>query len=163
AANCGIRSYWPSAQRYSIATFCPSTKPISPRPLRNAARYSANVSNEPNPRNPITGIACCARAASGHAAAAPPSSVMNSRRFIHLVGEREQPVRHVEVEYPGCLEVEHELEFGRLHHRQVGRLFALENAPGIDAGLAIGIGDAGSIADQPALKSEFAQRIHGGN
>ena len=25
---------------------------------------------------------CCARAASGHAAAAPPSSVMNSRRFI---------------------------------------------------------------------------------
>ena len=32
--------------------------------------------------NPITGIAgCCARAASGHAAAAPPNSVMNSRRF----------------------------------------------------------------------------------
>jgi len=34
-------------------------------------------------RNPITGIAgCCARAASGHAAAAPPSSVMNSRRLV---------------------------------------------------------------------------------
>jgi hypothetical protein len=33
-------------------------------------------------RNPITGIAdCCARAVGGHAAAAPPSSVMNSRRF----------------------------------------------------------------------------------
>ena len=33
-------------------------------------------------RNPTTGIAgCCARAASGHAAAAPPSSVMNSRRL----------------------------------------------------------------------------------
>jgi hypothetical protein len=31
---------------------------------------------------PITGIAgCCARAASGHAAAAPPSSVIKSRRF----------------------------------------------------------------------------------
>jgi hypothetical protein len=30
---------------------------------------------------PITGIACCARAATGHAAALP-SSVMNSRRFI---------------------------------------------------------------------------------
>ena len=30
----------------------------------------------------ITGIpGCCARAASGHAPAAPPSSVMNSRRF----------------------------------------------------------------------------------
>jgi hypothetical protein len=33
-------------------------------------------------RNPITGIAaCCARAANGHAAAAPPRTVMNSRRF----------------------------------------------------------------------------------
>ena len=33
-------------------------------------------------RNPITGIAgCCACAASGQAAAAPPSSVMNSRRL----------------------------------------------------------------------------------
>jgi len=32
--------------------------------------------------SPITGIAaCCARAASGHETAAPPSSVMNSRRF----------------------------------------------------------------------------------
>ena len=36
-------------------------------------------------RNPITGIAgCCARAASGHAAA-PPSSVMNSRRPMKAV------------------------------------------------------------------------------
>ena len=33
--------------------------------------------------NPITGIAgCCARAASGHATAAPPISAMNSRRLI---------------------------------------------------------------------------------
>jgi hypothetical protein len=31
---------------------------------------------------PITGIDdCCARVVNGHAAAAPPSSVMNSRRF----------------------------------------------------------------------------------
>jgi hypothetical protein len=31
---------------------------------------------------PTTGLSgCCAPAASGHAAAAPPSSVMNSRRF----------------------------------------------------------------------------------
>jgi hypothetical protein len=33
-------------------------------------------------RKPTTGIAgCCVCAANGHAAAAPPSSVMNSRRF----------------------------------------------------------------------------------
>src|SRR5213079_3672795 len=38
-------------------------------------------------RNPITGVAgCCARAASGHAATAPPSSVMNSRRLLSSTG-----------------------------------------------------------------------------
>ena len=37
------------------------------------------------PRNPITGIAgCCARAASGHAAAAPPSVKTNSRRRMWI-------------------------------------------------------------------------------
>src|SRR6266481_7293898 len=37
-------------------------------------------------RNPITGIAaCCARAASGHAAA-PPRSAMNSRRLMPSMG-----------------------------------------------------------------------------
>src|SRR5262249_26793802 len=38
-------------------------------------------------RNPITGIdGCCARVASGRAAAVPPSSVMNSRRFMSDMG-----------------------------------------------------------------------------
>jgi hypothetical protein len=37
-------------------------------------------------RNPTTGIAaCCARAATGQAAAAPPSNVMNSRRLMSAV------------------------------------------------------------------------------
>jgi hypothetical protein len=42
---------------------------------------------EPAPRIPTTGIAgCCARAASGHAAAAPPTKVMNSRRLTSSTG-----------------------------------------------------------------------------
>src|SRR6516164_4585821 len=42
---------------------------------------------KPLPRTPITGIAgCCARAASGHAAAALAISVMNSRRFTLNIG-----------------------------------------------------------------------------
>jgi hypothetical protein len=36
--------------------------------------------------------ACCARAARGHAAAAPPSSVMNSRRFMPNMGLPRHPV-----------------------------------------------------------------------
>jgi hypothetical protein len=47
-----------------------------------------------------------ARAATGHAAA-PPSSVMNSRRLLirHLVGEREQLGRHAKVECRRGLEL----------------------------------------------------------
>jgi hypothetical protein len=50
--------------------------------LRAAALAAASTAlGDAKPKYPITGIAgCCARAASGHVAA-PPTSVMNSRRF----------------------------------------------------------------------------------
>ena len=54
--------------------------------LAKCAQTVRDGSGDVGSRNPITGIAgCCARAASGHAAAAPPSSVMNSRRFIRSI------------------------------------------------------------------------------
>src|SRR5262249_54293669 len=60
-----------------------STYPASTRPCRNAETASSNAPGDPLLRNPTTGIAaCCARAASGDAATAPPRSVMNSRRLI---------------------------------------------------------------------------------
>ena len=55
-------------------------------------------------------------------------SQQSSPLFDHLVGEREQPIRHIEAERLGGLEVEHKLELGRLHHRQVRGLLAFENA-----------------------------------
>jgi hypothetical protein len=81
------------------------------------------------------------------------------RLFDHLVGKREHPVGHLEAERLGGLEIEHELEFGGLHDRQVGGLLALEDPTGIDTGL-IGVRDARSVADQPADRDEFAQRIN---
>jgi hypothetical protein len=51
------------------------------RPWRNAATMCGALSNDRVCMKPITGAACCALAVSGHAAA-PPSSVMNERRFI---------------------------------------------------------------------------------
>jgi len=50
----------------------------------------------------------CARAASGHAAAAPPSSDMNSRSLNHLVGAAQQWQRHCDAERLGGLEVDRE-------------------------------------------------------
>jgi hypothetical protein len=60
-----------------------------------ASKLRHTCSNPLQGGNPINGIVCCARAASGHAAAAPPSNVMNSR-FDHLVGARGEPGRHFE-------------------------------------------------------------------
>ena len=59
---------------------------------------------------------CCARAATGHAAAAPPSSVMNSRRvsFDHLVGARRAGWQGFKAKRLGGLEVDDQLELGWL-------------------------------------------------
>src|ERR1700692_1056394 len=55
--------------------------------------------------------------------------------FDHLVGAQLHRVGKGQAECLGGLEVEHELELGGLHDRQVGRLLALENPSGVDADL----------------------------
>jgi hypothetical protein len=45
---------------------------------------------------------------------------MNSRLFDHLVGECEQRRWHVEAKRPCGLEVDHELELGRLLDYELG-------------------------------------------
>src|SRR5262245_45483394 len=82
AAISAARELCPSAQRYSIATVRPSTQPRSCSRCRKAATHWPIAEGVLEPKNPMVGSfpGCCARAVSGHAAA-PPSSVMNSRRF----------------------------------------------------------------------------------
>ena len=76
---------------------------------------------------------CCPRAASGQRAA-PPSSVMNSRRFIIRSPRRRgrAATADFEAERLCGLEVDYQFELGRRLHRQVGRLLALEDAIDID-------------------------------
>src|SRR5262249_34129792 len=70
-----------------MATFRPSAYPVSPRPWRKALTRLANTAGDSGPRYPITGIAgCCARAVSGHVAAAAPQRVINSRRLTSDIG-----------------------------------------------------------------------------
>jgi hypothetical protein len=49
ATSSGWRSSRPPAQRYSIATLRPSTKPVAARPLRNAATRLTFTSAELEP------------------------------------------------------------------------------------------------------------------
>src|SRR5215813_11840170 len=86
-------------------------------------------------------------------------SAANCGLFDHLVGDGEQPRREAEAECPGGVEVDHELELGRLHDREVGGLLALENPAGVHTGLAIFHGYDCSVAYQPANFGKLVQEI----
>jgi hypothetical protein len=68
-------------------------------------------------------------------------------------------LRDGEAERLGGLEIEDQLECGRLLDRQIGRLGALEDLSGVNADLAVGTGEAHSIADQAAGRGVFTPVI----
>ena len=59
----------------------------------------------------------------------------------------------------GGLEVDHELELGGLQNRQVTGLLALENAPDVEPGLAVGVGLAGAVAYQAPGIGKLARGV----
>src|SRR5213079_2329072 len=72
------------AQRCSMTKLRPSTKPASARPRRSAATMCSNDADGVLRRRPTTGTPGCCACAAGQGnedAAAPPRSVMNSRRL----------------------------------------------------------------------------------
>src|SRR5262249_15464545 len=83
AAKAATRSAWPSDQRYSMAMLRPSIQPNSPRRRVKAGVHVPHIATL-GPKTTIVGTlpGCCARVASGHAAAVPPINEMNSRRLI---------------------------------------------------------------------------------
>ena len=55
----------------------------------------------------------------------------------------------------GGLEIDDEIELGRLKHRQIGRLFTLENSPDIDTSLTICVRGIGSVTHQTAAPRQM--------
>ena len=51
-----------------------------------------------------------------------------SQLFDDLISARKERMRHSEAQRLGGLEVDHQLEFGRILHWKVGGLFALEDS-----------------------------------
>ena len=89
-------------------------KPLRRSSLKKAA--TAAVSRGTGTKKPRRQVrpGSCARAPSGHAVAAPQSSVMNSRRFSfdHLVGAGEERWRHIEIKLFGRFTIDEKLERG---------------------------------------------------
>src|SRR5262249_40741972 len=79
--------------------------------------------------------------------------------FDHLVGSDQQLVRHGEAESLGRIEIDHQLELRRLHHRQIDDLDALEYSSRIDAELTIRVDQVGSIAHEAACLGEVAPMV----
>src|SRR5262249_40243176 len=145
-----------------MAMFWPSTKPNVRSPCRNDSMRGDTGGASPGHSKPIEATlpACCAPTASGQvaAAAALPSSVMNSRRFI-----RSPRRRDVDAEGSRGRKIDHELELARLDDGQIGWLGALEDAAGVDTDLAKRFRQAHSIAHQRARFRIFACVKDGGN
>src|SRR5262249_3723341 len=86
--------------------------------------------------------------------------VKGAASIDHLVGEREQLRRHVEPKRPGGLEVDDQLEFGRILDRQLRGSRPLEYSADIGADQMIRIGVAGSVAHEAAHRRELAHKVH---
>jgi hypothetical protein len=77
----------------------------------------------------------------------------------HLVGAREQYPGHCQAKRLRSLEIDDQLELGRVLHRHVGRLLALEDAAHRLADLAVQSREAGPIAHQAASFDIFAPGV----
>src|SRR5450631_2705346 len=66
--------------------------------------------------------------------------------FDDLVGNLLKIQGHFDAERTRRLQVDDELEFGRLHHWQIGGLSAVEDAAGIDADVMNRVREVGSVA-----------------
>jgi hypothetical protein len=83
--------------------------------------------------------------------------------FNHLIGPGLQHRRHVDAERLGGYKINDHFESRRLHHWKVGGLLALNDAAGIEADLAIGLGQARSVTHQTTGRDRFPKWIDRGN
>src|SRR5262249_61316425 len=73
----------------------------------------------------------------------------STRSLDHLIGSHEKIVRHGQAKRLCCLEIDDYLEFGGLHDRQIGGLFAPENSPGLSGHPVPRVGYSCAITGPP--------------
>jgi hypothetical protein len=60
----------------------------------------------------------------------PKADILRRSKYVlfnHLIGEREHIRRDIDAQHSCSSEIQKQLEFARLHHRQIGRSLTLEN------------------------------------
>ena len=126
----------------------------------NARRPSA--SGDESPRKPTNGsAACCARAASGHGAAVPPSSVMNSRR-AHSITSSASNCMELGTVKPSAAAVLRLMTSSNLAACVTGKsagFSPLENSPRVGASLRIAVDKARAVSHQPTGQRKLAPLI----
>jgi len=90
-------------------------------------------------------------------------STRSKQLLDYFVSEQLQRVGYLNAERSGRLQVDDEFEFGRLHHRKVGGLRALEDLTGVEADLTAKVRNIDSIAHQSARFGFLASGIGRGN
>src|SRR5262249_44843082 len=80
--------------------------------------------------------------------------------FDQFVGALQNTQRHVEAKRFGGLEVDGHFKLGRQRHRQLGRLFTLQNPADVDAEPAMHIENTGSVADQSTSRGVFTPIVN---
>ena len=78
--------------------------------------------------------------------------------FDHLVSARKQGVWYVEADRLGCLQVDHQLELGRVLDRQLSRLLALQNAIDVPPGAPVEVDVVDAVGRQPAADDVVTER-----
>ena len=82
-----------------------------------------------------------------------------ARLLDNLVSGAEHRLRYGQVKRFRGFEVDGELDFRGLMHRQVGWLLAVEDSTSIDADEAIGVGKVRSVAHQPTGRDKLTQGV----